>query len=247
MGLDMSGWYAMKRGWLDHEIFSPVGQWSRAEVWVWMIENAAFKPTVIDIGGKPYTVQRGALCYSERFLSVKFKWSRKALTTFIAQLEAHGVVKRSIASTGAGMKSKRSQITLCNYERYQPSGTKTEPKGSQKGAKEEQGNKETSVPVGDAAASAPIEVSVVSSAVWNAGKPFLASRGVDDPGAMIGRWLKDHPPLAVLGAIEAAQKVGTQDPIPYITEVLKGGPNAKTASKSARRVAAFLAGARGPS
>lgn len=242
----MSGWYAMRRGWLDHEIFAPSGQWSKAEAWVWMVEAACFKPTVIDIGGKPYTVPRGALCYSERFMSDKFKWSRKALQTFLGQLEAHGVIARTVARTGTGTKSKRNQITLCNYEKYQSAGAKSEPKERQKGTKEEQGNKETSSLPSEVLpeASQPIEVSVLSKAVWDAGKPYLAGRGVPNAGAMIGRWLKDHPPLALLAAIEAAQKSGTHDPIPYINETLKGGPvHGQRTSKSADKLRAFIGGA----
>jgi uncharacterized protein YdaU (DUF1376 family) len=95
-----------------------------------------------------------------------------------------------------------------------------------------------------AGAPTTIEVSVTSAAVWAAGKPYLASRGVENPGAMIGRWLKSHSPLALLGAIEAAQKSGTQDPVPYIIEALKEKPHGR-ASKSQERLNAFIAGARG--
>lgn len=79
----------------------------------------------------------------------------------------------------------------------------------------------------DGEAVEPVEVSVVSAAVWKAGKPFLASKGVANAGGMIGRWLKSYPPLALLQAIEAAQRAGTEDPIPYITEALKGARHGK--------------------
>lgn len=215
-----NGWYAMKRGWLEHECFEPVGKWSRAEAWVWMVETACWKPQTIDIGGKPYTVQRGHLCHSERFLCGKFKWSRTALRTFFAQLEAHKVIEISLAQTGPGAKQKRNQIRLCNYEKYQSAETQREPKENPNRTKEEQVN---NIPVGEAVASEPVEVNVLSSAVWNAGKPFLASRGVKSPGPVIGKWLKDNPPMAVLSAIEAAQKCGTQEPVPYISKILNGG------------------------
>lgn len=243
----MSGWYAMKRGWLDHEAFTPKGPWSRAEAWVFLVESAAYAPTTIDIGGRPYVVARGSCCFALRFLATKWKWSVKAVQSFLATLERHEAIKVSVAKTGNGTKTKRTQITLCNYEKYQSFGDKRETREKQKGDKEEQGNNISVLSEREAEASAPVEVSVTSSAVWNAGKPFLASRGVKDPGPMIGRWLKSHSPLAILSAIEAAQKSGSQDPIPYITETLKGGSNVKPSAKGAERVNAFIAGARGSS
>lgn len=139
----MSGWFSVKRGVLDHPLLAPQGKWSRAEVWIWMIENAAFKDTIINIGGRPHTVPRGSLCFSERFLSQKFLWSQKALRTFLDALESHGAITQCVAKTGQGTRSKRKQITLCNYEKYQTSGIKTESKRNQNGSKEEQGNKGT--------------------------------------------------------------------------------------------------------
>lgn len=222
----MSGWYAVKRGTITHELFAPVGKWSKFEAWNWMLEAAAYKPTVIDIGGKPYTVPRGALCFSQRFLAAKFKWSKKGLTTFLDTLESHGAIKVGVIATGTGTRSKRTQVTLCNYEKYQSAGTKTEPKGDQKGTKDKQVTNNNTLPSEENAPSAPecttIEVSVLSKAVWDAGKPFLASRGVGNPGAIIGKWLKASSPSDILSALEAAQRAGTQDPIPYITARLNG-------------------------
>lgn len=242
----MSGWYAMKRGWLDHEVFEPEGRWSRAEAWVWMVEAAAYKPTTIDLGGKPHVVPRGALCFSLRFLGKRWRWSTKAVQTFLRDLEAHGVVRSEVIRGGHGGETRRTQVTLCNYEKYQSVGNAGETRGKRAGNEEEQGNKDNTLEaIASNGAGAPttIEVSVTSSAVWNAGKPFLASKGVDNPGAMIGRWLKTHSPLEVLAALESAQKSGTQDPVPYITEALKGGQHGKP-SKSRAQLDAFLAGAR---
>jgi uncharacterized protein YdaU (DUF1376 family) len=86
-----------------------------------------------------------------------------------------------------------------------------------------------------------VEVNLISKAVWDAGKPFLASRGIPNAGAMIGRWLKSHPPLALLQAIEAAQRSGTHDPIPYITEALKGAHHGKRPSAAADRISRVAA------
>ena len=216
------GWFAIKRGALEHDMFAPKGPWSKFEAWVWMVESAAITDTIIDIGGKPYTVPRGAMCFSQRFMATKFKWSKKAVTTFLAQLQAHKSIVISVAKTGNGTRSKRNQVTLCNYDKYQHGGTKTEPKGDQKGAKEEQ---LTTIPVGRADKSALSEVVDFSSpqaTAWTFGKPMLAKAGVKDPGAMIGKWCRDYCAVELLAALQAADKAQTQDPVPYITATLKG-------------------------
>lgn len=238
----MSGWFAVKRGTLSHELFVPKGPFSRYEAWVWMIENACYRPQTIDIGGKPYTVPRGCLCYSRRFIASKWHWTRKATDTFLQKLEAHHVIKLGEAKTGTGTKSKRSLITICNYEKYQSDGAKKGPKGGQKGAKEEQGNKETTIPVGETGVSEPIEFSIITKTVWQFGKAYLASKGVNNPGGPIGRWLKTSQPVEVLSAIEAAQKAGTEDPIPYITQILKPNSQQPSAAEIMDRIRGNLEG-----
>ncbi|MBS9717247.1 hypothetical protein ACFFUT_05625 [Pseudohalocynthiibacter aestuariivivens] len=225
----MSGWFALKRGSLEHDVFKPVGRWSRFEAWVWLIENAVFKDTEIDLGGKPYTVRRGSLVYSQRFLARKWRWSQKAVVTFLKTLEAHKSIKLDEAKTGQGMKSKRTHISLCNYEKYQSDGFKTASKEKQKGIKEEQGN---NIPVGESEFSPPSEpaqITTVTSALWDIGKRYLSQHGVPNPGALIGKWLSQSKGSAteVMAAIEAAQKAGTQDPVPYIQKVINGGSNSQ--------------------
>lgn len=215
----MSGWYAMKRGWLDHEIFQPVGQWSRAEAWVWMIENAAFHPVTIDIGGKPHAVPRGALCFSQRFLSRKFRWSQKALQTFLKHLEAHGVVKICEARTGIGTASRRTQVTLCNYEKYQDAGIKTESRQHQDSIKEEQGNKITV----SSLRSETAPTADLTKLVFDAGTALLVASGMAPARAksMLGKWRKDHGDAAVIAAIGKAQREGAINPVEYISGIFR--------------------------
>lgn len=217
-----TGWFSVKRGMLDHDLFKPDGKWSKAEAWIWMIENAAYRDITVDVGGKPHVVPRGDLCFSERFMAEKFGWSQKALRNFLDKLEAHGAITQDVAKTGQGTKSKRKQVTLCNYDKYQGYEIKTEAKGKQKGSKEEQ---VTNIPPSeDAPASSGLVVDLSSptAAVWAVGKQYLARHGVRSPGEMIGKWLKSATAIEVLAAIQAADRARTEDPIPYITEVLKG-------------------------
>ncbi|KKM85393.1 hypothetical protein LCGC14_1289520 [marine sediment metagenome] len=44
------GWYAMKRGWMEHEAFE--GRPERILGWLWLIENAAYKEKKVRMGRK---------------------------------------------------------------------------------------------------------------------------------------------------------------------------------------------------
>lgn len=222
----MSGWFAIKRGTLEHELFAPHGTFSRYEAWCWMIENAAFKASVIDLGGKPYTVPRGALCFSQRFLATKWGWSKKAVTTFLEKLEAHGAVALTVAETGTGTKSKRTQITLCNYEKYQSAGTKTEPRGGQEGAKEEQGN---NIPVGEGA-DAPRDP---ASIIFTEGRKSLVRAGVDPKtaGKLLGKWRKDHGDEALIAALGRMDREGAIDPVSFMQGCFRFHRNTKSETR----------------
>lgn len=216
----MSGWFAMKRGITSHPLF--VGRPDRLAVWVWLLDNAAWAETTQDVSGHTVTVPRGSVCTTERRISDVTGVGRQVIRTFLARLEADTMITRKLTHG-------KSLISLVKWDTYQRFGGATNP-DKNPALTQDQPIKETreqditleAKASNGADAPSIVEVNVVSSAVWAAGKQYLASRGVSNPGAMIGRWLKDHTPLAILGAIEAAQATGTQDPIPYITKALAG-------------------------
>lgn len=222
----MNGWFAMNRAMFDHPLFE--AQPLRVAAWAWMIATAAWKDTKQDAGGKIVTVRRGQLLTSYRQMSRATGVPMQPLRTLISMLkEQHAIT----VDTNTG----RLLITICNYEKYQsPSGCSntaaTHAQHSSNTQKEQGNNIQTSSNEEDAL-SAPmgetVEVSFLSKAVWSNGKPFLASRGVKNPGSIIGKWLKSYSPPEIMTAMEMAQKAGTQDPVPYITQVLSGGINEK--------------------
>lgn len=62
-----------------------------------------------------------------------------------------------------------------------------------------------------------------AEAVWKNGVPYLVSRHVPERQArtVIGKWLKSGSASDVYNAMAESKKSGTEDPIPYITEILK--------------------------
>ena len=202
---------------LDHPIFA--GNPDRIAAWVWIVGKAAWKDTRQDLNGKTITVKRGQLLTSYRQMSKASGVSVKTLRTLVERLQGGNAIG---TETGTG----RLLITICNYDKYQsPSdsgGTARAQQGHSKGTQKNKGTNITIPPSEEADASQPVPVSVVTTALWNAGKQYLAPHGIKNPGSLIGRWLKTNSALEILNAIEAAQKAGTEDPIPYITETLKG-------------------------
>lgn len=116
----MSGYVKLWRGWRDNDIFR--GEFSRADAWVWLIENAAWKETRARIKGDSVTLQRGELSFSQRFMAEKWGWSKSRVDRFIADLREEGMIETRAkigATAGHNAGQGQSIITICNYAKYQ--------------------------------------------------------------------------------------------------------------------------------
>lgn len=116
----MAGYIKLHRGWRDNGIFS--GEFSRADAWVWLIEEAAWKPTKARIKGQTVDLERGELTFSQRFLAEKWGWSKSRVDRFIAELRAETMIEtRSKIGATAGHAAGQGQsiLTICNYAKYQ--------------------------------------------------------------------------------------------------------------------------------
>jgi hypothetical protein len=121
-----SGWFAVKRGMLDHPIFHK--RHDRVYVWMWMLEKAAYQATRQDAGGRPVTVQRGQLLTSFRQIEAATGVSIKVIRGLIEGLKSERAID---TDTGTG----RMLVTICNYDKYQAAG---ESKGTAKGTQRAQ-------------------------------------------------------------------------------------------------------------
>lgn len=106
------GFYLMARGWMDHPALATNEPFSRREAWLWLIENAAFRETRIDVLGRTVPVLRGQICRSYRDLAREWGWSLSVVQRFIARLQTDTLISTA-NDTG------RLTITLCNYDKYQ--------------------------------------------------------------------------------------------------------------------------------
>jgi hypothetical protein len=106
----VSGWAAIYREIGDHPLFKQ--DMSRLGAWVWLVINAAWKPTPFDVNGKMITINRGQLSCSMRHLASEWGWSKSAVERFLTRLKTETMIE---TQTGTG----RILITICNYEKYQ--------------------------------------------------------------------------------------------------------------------------------
>ena len=238
------GWFAIKRGALNHELLRPKGKFSKFEAWVWMIEAAKISEKVIDIGGAPVTVPRGSFVHSFRFMAGAWRWSLKAVQNFVRDLEAHETIRKDVIRVGHKKDTQRIRITICNYDKYQLGGYAEDTQRIRSGYKQEQDNNNSvkgevsDAPPGDQ--SHPVDQDILNSAIWGAGKPYLISKGVKNPGPIIGKWLKTYPPIKVMEALSKAQRSSTDEPVAFITGCLRrdGRDQADVSSKVQRIVQA---------
>jgi hypothetical protein len=103
--------YKMERGWMESGFFGEA-PYSDREAWCWMIEEAAYEPTVVPVNGEPVTLQRGQFSASIRFMAEKFQWSKDRVTRFMNRLTKWEMVSTD-TSTGQNL------VTICNYSKYQ--------------------------------------------------------------------------------------------------------------------------------
>lgn len=214
----MSGWICSYRKIWDHPIFA--GSAERVGVWTWILHTAAWKPTRFRIGSSLVELQRGQLCISQRQVEEQTGMGRQKLRTFLKELESEGAITQDLTQG-------RSIITICKYEDYQEKkklpNPSANPELTQSQPTKEQDKQLNNIPVGEAEASRPIEFSILAKTVFDTGIRILCPYGSTEKEAraLVGRWRKSATDTEILAAFDACHKNGTQDPIPYITEILK--------------------------
>ncbi|RME97719.1 MAG: hypothetical protein D6773_15405 [Alphaproteobacteria bacterium] len=110
----MAGTFAVSREIWEHPLLASNEPFSRREAWLWLVSEAAWKPTQKEIGGKIVTLQRGQLAHSLRFMAHNWKWSKSKVDRYIYRLKTGTMI--DVEPGHSAML-----ITICNYEKYQPS------------------------------------------------------------------------------------------------------------------------------
>jgi hypothetical protein len=212
----MNGFVAIHRRLAEHPLFASDA--GRFGAWVWLIANAAWKPTAVRIKGTLTHLERGELTFSQRFLAEKWGWSKSRVDRFIADLRAEGMIAtRSKIGASAGHNAGQGQsiITICNYDKYQdkeqrPRGNDEPLNGATAGqqrGKEEQGNKDI-----------PLSNDNGASDFWTFAVAYLGEK----KRPLIGKWCGQYGQPDTAQAITAAQLARAVEPVAYIEKVLRG-------------------------
>ncbi len=106
------GVFAVDRGIWDHDVLSDNRPFSRREVWLWLLSEAAWKPHRRRVSGRPIGLNRGQLVASLRFMAEKWCWSEPRVRRFLELLEKERMID---VATDAGI----TIITICKYDKYQ--------------------------------------------------------------------------------------------------------------------------------
>lgn len=104
------GWFAVKRGITTHEVF--VGRPDRLLIWMWLLDNAAWKDTKHDVNGKVIVVPRGCVSASERRIARETGLGYQVIRTFLSQLKTERMINAEVVQG-------RNLIRLCNWDVYQ--------------------------------------------------------------------------------------------------------------------------------
>lgn len=138
----MSGFFLVTRGITSHPLFR--GNPDRLAVWMWLLDNVAYKDTTQDVKGKTVHVPRGAVCASERHIAKECGVGYQVVRTAMKRFKSEHMVNAQVTQG-------KNIISLCNYEKHQrseseanapPNATLTQPQRNPN-AQKKQGNKET--------------------------------------------------------------------------------------------------------
>lgn len=149
--MSAGGYYQMARGWMESDAFA-AEPYTEREAWVWLIENATWKDGRARIKGETVDLERGQLCFAQRFMAEKWQWSKSRVDRFLKRLVTQNMISicsKIGATAGQGSGQGQSIITICNYAKYQ--SPKDQERGNdeseigatagQQRGKEEEGNK----------------------------------------------------------------------------------------------------------
>lgn len=111
MSDDKHDLYTLKRRWMENKVFAKQAYTER-EAWIWIVENAFWKPGIVNIGGRPVKLQRGQLSHSIRLMGDLWKWKKDKVSRYLKKLELWEMIE-TVTETG------QTIITVCNYNKYQ--------------------------------------------------------------------------------------------------------------------------------
>jgi hypothetical protein len=245
----MSGFFLVTRGITKHPLFK--GKPDRLAVWMWLLDNVAWKDTTHDVKGHTVQVPRGYVCASERHIADECGVGYQVVRTAIKRFKSEHMVN-------AQPTHGKNLISLCNYEKHQvPVKTPnaqfnaqlTQPQRNPN-AQKKQGNKVTR----DTNVSQDARASLILSKICSGevAQDFVAHRRemkkplTERAAVAIAKKLEGHhaPDACLTDSIANGWQGVFPEKIKTQFTAITGGHNDKPSSKSQVRMDAFIGGAR---
>jgi len=124
------GWFVLHRSMIDHPVVGfgqPVkpadprrGSYSRAEAWIWLIQEASYSEHVFHGTDFSVTLEAGQLVGGRKHLSDVWNWTEKTVRGFLGKLQAELMITIVTDQIRAKRRANSPQVlTLCNYLQYQ--------------------------------------------------------------------------------------------------------------------------------
>lgn len=211
------GSFTVHRAVFKHPLFEGE-EYCRLAAWNWLLGHAVWKPVKVRIGSKIVPLERGQCAYSERFLANKWKWSKSKVHRFLGRLKTESMIELKT-------DHEVNQITICNYDNYQFSGTRDRtasepasgPAADQLRTKEEEVNK-SKMQEAPRGALVLIEQASEEKALFDRGKAILGQSS----GSLIARLLKSKKGSIPLARAAIEQASTKQDAREYIGRIING-------------------------
>ena len=199
----MSRWIRVDADVFEHAVFA-VEPFSEREAWLWLIAKAAWKETKHRIGSQVVVVPVGSVFLTLREMQAVWRWkSDKRVRSFLSRLENERMVE---VKTDAG----KTQITICNYSRFQNSERTEDASGTHRGRMPDalktpihQDTKDTSSVPSDVC-PVPAKAAPASPTVFEL--PALQNQTVPISQSDIAEWSEAFPAVDIrqqLGAMKA--------------------------------------------
>lgn len=105
------GVFAVDRGiWSDPDFADE--QFSEREAFLWMLSEAAWRPTKVRIGAHTVDLARGQLAFSTRFMAAKWRWSEARVRRYLGRLISAEIVCTTTDKIA-------THVTILKYDRFQ--------------------------------------------------------------------------------------------------------------------------------
>lgn len=105
------GVFAVDRGiWSDPDFADE--PFSEREAFLWLVSEAAWRPTRVRIGSAAVELARGQCAFSTRFMAQKWKWSEARVRRYLGRLKKSEIID-------AHADAHATHINICKYDRFQ--------------------------------------------------------------------------------------------------------------------------------